>query len=312
MAGCDLAVKLAGLVRQERQPAGVVTMSEFKFACPVCGQHITCDTRSSGSQMECPTCFRKLVVPRTQGGGSSSLLIHAAEVSTRPATQTAGVEPLARPVRRPFPYAAIAVVIILSVVAGGAYVFRDHIKKVVQERRPAAEEPPANPARKSMGPPADDRLWTLRLKDVKIPSTPAAGRVHGEDFLVERATLQGGTLNLRQGPAWPPDLGVTVNLFAKRGEDLAGQVVQIEATRTNAPRVTLRWKNEAEQPVTKTFRTGYALRLEFGPVAGDRLPGKVYLCTPDDAKSYVAGTFTAEIRKPAPPKTTPNPTVAKP
>ena len=46
-------------------------MSEFKFACPVCGQHITCDAAAAGSQMNCPTCFRKIVVPRApeSGGG---------------------------------------------------------------------------------------------------------------------------------------------------------------------------------------------------------------------------------------------------
>jgi hypothetical protein len=28
------------------------------------------------------------------------------------------------------------------------------------------------------------------------------------------------------------------------------------------------------------------------------MPGKVYLCTPDAGKSYIAGNFDAEIRKP--------------
>ncbi len=39
-------------------------MSEFKYACPVCGQHIKCDSSQSGTQMECPTCFQKIVVPQ--------------------------------------------------------------------------------------------------------------------------------------------------------------------------------------------------------------------------------------------------------
>ncbi len=38
-------------------------MSEFKYACPVCGQHIKCDSSHSGSVMECPTCFQKITVP---------------------------------------------------------------------------------------------------------------------------------------------------------------------------------------------------------------------------------------------------------
>jgi len=279
-------------------------MSEFKFACPVCGQHITCDSRSSGTQMECPTCFRKLVVPQASKAGSPNLVLTASEVSTRPATQSGVVESLGGRSRKQFPFAGVALVIVISVVAGGAYVFRDQIRKAVQTGPPAAKDSESKKAHKVAAPPADDRHWTLRLKDVKTPETPAAGRIHGRDFLLQRATLQGGTLNFRQGTTWPPELGLTVNLFANRGEDLAGQSIQIEANRTNAPRVTLRWKNDQDQPATKTIRKGYALRLEFGQVSGTRLPGKIYLCTPDDAKSYVAGTFTAEIRKPSPPQTT--------
>src|ERR1051325_7910268 len=42
----------------------VPAMSEFKFACAVCGQHITADSEIAGSQLQCPTCFRKIVVPQ--------------------------------------------------------------------------------------------------------------------------------------------------------------------------------------------------------------------------------------------------------
>jgi hypothetical protein len=43
------------------------------------------------------------------------------------------------------------------------------------------------------------------------------------------------------------------------------------------------------------------MKLEFGPIAANKMPGKIYLCLPDFSKSFVAGTFNAEIRKPAPP-----------
>lgn len=280
-------------------------MSEFKFACPVCGQHITCDSRSSGTQMECPTCFRKLVVPQAPKAGSPNLVLTASEVTTRPVPQTGAVELLGGGSKKQFPFATVAFVIVLSVVVGGAYVFRGQIMKAVRNNNSQAGTNSASKgARKVIAPPANGSNWTLHLAGVKIPGMPAAGRIHGGDFLVQRVTLQGGTLNFRQGQSWPPELGFTVNLFANRGEDLAGQSIQIEATRTNAPRVVLRWKNEQDQPATKSFRTGYALRLEFGEVSGTRMPGKIYLCTPDDPKSYVAGTFTAEIRKPSPPKAT--------
>jgi len=37
------------------------------------------------------------------------------------------------------------------------------------------------------------------------------------------------------------------------------------------------------------------------------LPGKIYLCTPDEWKSFVLGSFKAEIRKTSPPKPRPPP-----
>jgi hypothetical protein len=303
LPGCDFVPKLADFVRQGLRRARLAIMSEFKFACPVCGQHITCDSRSSGTQMECPTCFRKLVVPQASKAGSPNLVLTASEVSTRPLPQSGAVELLGAS-KKQFPFAAVAFLIVLSAVAGGAYMFRDQILKAVQNGPPAGKDSASKKTRKVVAPPANDTNWTLHLANVKFPETPAAGRIRGDDFLVQRATLQGGTLNFRQGANWPPELGLTVNLFANRGEDLAGQAIQIEATRTNAPRVVLRWKNDLQEPATKSFHTGYALRLEFGQASGTRMPGKIYLCTPDEAKSYLAGTFTAEIRKPSPPKTT--------
>jgi len=285
-------------------------MSEFKFACPVCGQHITCDARTSGSQMDCPTCFRKIVVPQAPSANSPNLILTAAQVTTRPLPQTS-VEPLAgTPSGRRFPIAAVALLIALCAVAAGAFAFRDKILQFAQNQPPAKTNSASKKKHKvvamPVAPPANDTNWTLNLAEVKIPDTPATGRIHGRDFLSQRGTLQGGKLDLRQGGT-----GLTIQLFAKQGEDLAGQSINIEASRTNSPKVILRWKDDEEKSETKTIREGYALRLEFGQATNARMPVKIYLCTPDDAKSYLAGAFTAEIRKPPPPKP-PRPAQPKP
>jgi hypothetical protein len=49
-------------------------MSEFKFACPVCGQHMMCDISHGGSVMECPTCFQKIVAPHAPAPGTKLIL----------------------------------------------------------------------------------------------------------------------------------------------------------------------------------------------------------------------------------------------
>jgi len=280
-------------------------MSEFKFACPVCGQHITCDSATSGTQMECPTCFRKLVVPHPPTAASSQLVLTAALVSDRPVTSTAADAPTT-PAAKSFPVAAVAMVVVICAAAGGAVVFRDKLFKPSQNHVAAAtnSEPTQTPETNLpvVTRPAEDTNWTLNLVEVKIPEARATGWVNGKNFALQRATVQGGTLTLRQGTKDPADLRVVVQLFAKQGEDLAGKTVNIETNRENPPRVTLRWKDEQQQQAKRDVRAGYALHIEFGAVAGNRLPGKIYLCTPDDEKSWVAGTFEAEIRKPPPPK----------
>lgn len=38
-------------------------MSDIKFSCPGCGQHITCDESLGGNEVQCPGCKAVMVVP---------------------------------------------------------------------------------------------------------------------------------------------------------------------------------------------------------------------------------------------------------
>jgi hypothetical protein len=64
----------------------------------------------------------------------------------------------------------------------------------------------------------------------------------------------------------------------------------------------LRWKDEQQKGVTRNINNGYALKVAFGDAANGHIPGKIYISLPDENKSFVAGTFNAEIRKAPPPK----------
>ncbi|MEK7781823.1 MAG: hypothetical protein AAB370_10035 [Verrucomicrobiota bacterium] len=281
-------------------------MSEFKFACPVCGQHITCDAGSSGTQMDCPTCFRKLVVPQAPASGSKNFVLTAAAAQTRkiPLPSAGQTRPVSPPATK-IPVALIVLGIVICAAGAGAFIFRGKLFSSSKPEGSAETNALVQVEKKSVVPVVllpPSTNWTLNLADAKIPDAPASGSVMGRAFTIERAVIQGGKLDLRQGPKWPPDVGVSIHLFAERAEELAGKTVVLESTRTNAPRVILRWKEDQDKAVTKEFRKGYAARVEFGPVTNSRLNGKIYLATADDAKSYAAGTFSAEIRKPAPPK----------
>src|SRR5438105_2204377 len=104
-------------------------MSEFKFACPVCGQHITADSSTTGSQLECPTCFQKIIVPQAPSSPDSKFILSASQVA-KPREIFNGLDSAAAP-RRVSPGVSISIagVLFLLLCAGAAaiFVFRDKI-----------------------------------------------------------------------------------------------------------------------------------------------------------------------------------------
>lgn len=42
-------------------------MSEFKFSCPHCEQHLQCDERLGGRQIQCPACQHLITIPLSPG-----------------------------------------------------------------------------------------------------------------------------------------------------------------------------------------------------------------------------------------------------
>jgi hypothetical protein len=47
-------------------------MSEIKFACPFCSQHIACDADYADLAIDCPSCGKSMVVPRLSSRTSSN------------------------------------------------------------------------------------------------------------------------------------------------------------------------------------------------------------------------------------------------
>jgi hypothetical protein len=42
-------------------------MSEFKFSCPHCQQHLQCDEQFSGREIQCPACQVLIHIPPVPG-----------------------------------------------------------------------------------------------------------------------------------------------------------------------------------------------------------------------------------------------------
>ncbi|MGH7942283.1 MAG: hypothetical protein ACREE6_02310 [Limisphaerales bacterium] len=272
-------------------------MSEFKYACPVCGQHIKCDSSQSGTVMECPTCFQKIIVPQAPVGEQTLILTGTKAGGERPAPKNAGADPANSPRRAGISGVTTVIVILVAIILAVAFVYRGTIFKPPNVAANGATNQPnqrhekkAEPA--LAAPPANDTNWTLNLKGVLIPSSTAAGRVKGRDFICDRATLQGGLLSLRH-----ESLSISINFAGASPQLLSGKTFSVASNAASAARVTLHWK-DGDHSKHEVFNNGYALHLDFGKEAGNRISGKIYLCTSDEQKSYVAGTFKAEIKKP--------------
>jgi hypothetical protein len=152
-----------------------------------------------------------------------------------------------------------------------------------------AVEKPAPP----MPPPS---LWVEDVTKAQIPSTPAAGSFAGEPFTTERATIEDGILSLRHHAGRSGEQEFALLLFLN-GRSPAGRNFHvIPESRVGSLHVHMKQgANNQKSPQTQIFMNGYALRLEFGARAGNEIPGRIYLCMPDAAKSYVAGVFRARL-----------------
>ncbi len=281
-------------------------MSEFKFACPVCGQHMKCDVSQAGTVMDCPTCFQKITAPQAPSADSKFILT-GTKVSEKKINVRGYDQPDAAPVKKVSGALVVGLIIGGMVLAAGAIYW----VTIIHPARKAALVSTNNAAMAKtnftvaakpvvVAPAANDANWSLTLGTNALPDTPVAGRIQGQDFIAERCTLQNGSLMLRAGTRGPVEFAVFVNFSGAQPEALAGQTINVSTNAEKAAKVSLRWKDADGVVQKENYEAGYALRLEFGALANNHLPGKIYLCTPDTERSYLLGSFIADARKPKP------------
>src|SRR5206468_6868954 len=93
-----------------------------------------------------------------------------------------------------------------------------------------------------------------------------------------------------------PDQEILVYLHLKAGEKLSGHAWSISKDMKDPglPQLVKRWKPDPKYaPQSKSFPTGYALKLELGQMSEGLIPGKIFLALPDPEQSLVAGLFKA-------------------
>jgi hypothetical protein len=253
--------------------------------------------------MDCPTCFQKITVPQAPASDDQKFILTGSKVTEKKTSVPATAGGVAAPEKK-FP-AAVVLVLLLVVGLAGAAVFAFRGKIFQTGKTPpkiAAVTNAAPPKPKLIAPHANDTNWLLTLGTNAIPDAPVAGRIHGQDFIVERANFQNGVLTVRAGTHGQIEFGVQVNFNGATPESLAGKNLNILADTNKSARVTLHWKDDTGAVQKTSYEINYAMRLEFGAIAKGKLPGKIYLCTPDTEKSYLMGTFNASLPRKGPPK----------
>jgi Domain of unknown function (DUF4190) len=136
--------------------------------------------------------------------------------------------------------------------------------------------------------------WLADLNGVAFPDHPVSGKIHGHDFNFRTALFKNGGLKISAAD------GMYVEIPHGLGAAIEGQSYDFKPDDDGAdPHVKLGWQDDAVVQ-SATFSKGYSLKLQFGNIVKRKISAKIYLCLPDDSKSYLAGQFEVRIAKTKP------------
>jgi hypothetical protein len=316
-------------------------MSDFKFSCPACGQHLAGDVRYGGTQLRCPACQQSFIVPAppapapvgaaASSGGAPLQTMVPGRAASSPSLPVAA-QRLGGPART----SRLALASLICSIGSFILIPLGFIPGIIcghMAKRRIAQDPTlagrglakvglivgylalgiqglallgvlgfflfvgAKVAHQVSAPDAEG--WALQLKGVSIPAGPVSGRIKGRNFVSENASIQGGWLKFAQGADSVADLEMDVVLVVNLSAELSGKTFTVPNQKSGAnPQVWMKWKQAGKAtPEEKSWMEGYAMKLEFGKALNGKLPGKIYLCVPDDEKSFIRGTFEVPLRR---------------
>lgn len=178
-------------------------------------------------------------------------------------------------------------------LADDPWVFYDRMSEEDFERRRAAklkEQAEFEAEEKAEKAKAMEAAWAK-----PIPDQPAAGKIYGKEFTVEKAVLErSGSLTLRTGKEFFADMEFGITFF-NQGDLVDGSRIILNPKESNIAHITMSIK-KTNLPDGETFSTKCSLRMELGTAKDGKIPGKIELRMPDKDKSFVVGSFEAEIK----------------
>jgi hypothetical protein len=305
-------------------------MSELKFSCPHCAQHISCDPAWAGHSLPCPSCQKQITAPQPQpktglrvsgspAGGrlSAKLRENLRQATVRSSAGSAAqapppigsrsapprIGPMAAPLisRRPV-FSLLRIVLVLGCIFGvlliAAFGWSFHRRslrlKAQAEWRENFNRQQAQRAQSGQTRNVAPALY--REPKLEMPTNAVAGFVGGQKFHYEHATVSMHRFTLREGKNWQADKEVTITTFVKP-QDLAGKTLLVTPD-NKFPRlhVSAEWLDQSKQKKYASAMSGYFLRLKCGPIENGRISGTMNLQMPGSPVTAINGDFIAAVK----------------
>ena len=143
---------------------------------------------------------------------------------------------------------------------------------------------------------AESTGWSIDKPVTRIPDRPVTGRLFGNDFKLDSATINDHTIMLRSTRT-SGGRGQSSDVFIFVGKDeLEDDVVVTPESDGMLPHIHMHFpKSEKAFIGTLMYMEQYSMRLSVVRKTSSAIKMRIHLSLPDYKKSYLIGTFTAEV-----------------
>lgn len=300
-------------------------MSELKFSCPHCTQHISCDPAWAGHSLQCPSCQKQITVPppqtglRVSGQPAGGRLSAKLRANLRQAGLRSSTAPSASPPRqrtsRPAPpviastprasksvFSLLRIALVLGclfmLLVGSLFAWSFYRRSLRNKERAEWRENLTRQQTRRPNPvPTGQAAPALyREPKLELPANAVAGQIGGQQFRYEHATVSMHRFVLREGKNWQADREITITTFASPA-DLAGKTLLVTPD-NQSPRLSISaaWLDESKRRRLARAPNGYSLQLKCGPIENGRMSGSIDLQMPGAPATAIKGDFIAAVK----------------
>jgi hypothetical protein len=249
-------------------------MSEFKYACPVCGQHIKCDSSQAGTVMTCPTCFQQITVPSAPATEDQKFIITGTKVGNeRPIPRAIEPAPTV-PATTGFSGTAVVAIILVFICGVAAAIYYETIFKAGHHpEKQTSVQTPSSPSAPVVPPPPpgppDMALRAAAFASSQEPQHPASNGNDGD-------THTKWTALIKSMPQWwmvDFSNGVIVTNIEIVWEHNAGYQYLIESSLNNS-NWTVVTDHSTNMTDGRTTSDGFSAQGRYFRVVVTGVPGK--------------------------------------